>query len=129
MSMKILLINLDILKCDEYYSEVVFCGCGKEYMIHIRFKRIVDTNRVVLFMKGTPSLPLCGLSATVYFMLKKSNLEFETIDLLQDPELNVFLRKMNSPACSPFLYMDGKLIGGYEEIMEKMVQKTLPNPK
>jgi monothiol glutaredoxin len=97
-------------------------------MIHARFKRIIDANRIVLFMKGTPSLPLCGMSAIVYFALKKSNLEFETVDLLQDPELNYFLRKANSPACAPFLYMDGKFVGGYDEITEKVIKKTLSDP-
>jgi monothiol glutaredoxin len=68
-------------------------------------------------MKGTPSFPLCGLSGEVCFILKKSQLVFKAEDLLQDPELYIFLREKNSPSSVPYLYVDGKFIGGYDEIL------------
>jgi monothiol glutaredoxin len=94
-------------------------------MFRIRFKEIININRVVLFMRGTPALPVCGLSGQIYFSLKKNKLEFETVDLLQDPELHYFLRKTNSPSRAPFLYVEGKFIGGYEELTAMLNEKKI----
>ncbi|MDR1982710.1 MAG: hypothetical protein LBQ08_02855 [Holosporaceae bacterium] len=86
-------------------------------MPRARFERIISSDRTILFMKGTPSFPLCGLSGKICFLLKKSRLDFKTKDLLQDPELYIFLREKNSPSSVPYLYMDGKFMGGYDEIL------------
>ncbi|MDR1333933.1 MAG: hypothetical protein LBJ71_01805 [Holosporaceae bacterium] len=97
-------------------------------MYRIRFRNIISANKVVLFMKGTPSLLACGLSAEIYRLLKQNRWEFKTTDLMQDPELCNFLQKVNSPSCCPFLYIEEKFIGGHDEIIELFNEKRLFNP-
>ncbi|MDR3179356.1 MAG: hypothetical protein LBT70_00450 [Holosporaceae bacterium] len=67
-------------------------------------------------MKGSISFPLCGLSSSACFMLKKCNYRFSYFDVLGDPELHAFLRKRHAPSCVPYLYIDGNFVGGYNEI-------------
>jgi monothiol glutaredoxin len=76
-------------------------------------------------MKGTPSFPLCGLSGKVCFILKKSQLVFKAEDLLQDPELYIFLREKNSPSSVPYLYIDRKFVGGYDEVLSMFNEDKL----
>lgn len=78
--------------------------------------RIVSLNRIVLFMKGDRRFPVCGLSSTVCFMLKRCNLKFLAIDLLTNPSLALFLRMKHEPISAPYLYVGGKFVGGYETV-------------
>jgi monothiol glutaredoxin len=76
-------------------------------------------------MKGTSSLPLCGLSGEVCHLLKQNKWKFKVVDLLQDPELCNFLQKINSPSCCPFLYVEEKFIGGYDEVIAMLNEKKV----
>ncbi len=91
---------------------------SRSSLLHTRLVDIVSSNKTVLLMKGTPTFPLCGLSAHVCFWMKKHNLSFKGIDVLQDPELHIFLRELHSPKTMPYLYINGKFIGGYDEIKQ-----------
>lgn len=87
-------------------------------LLRAKLGKITSSNGLVLFMKGTPGFPLCGLSANVCFWLKKRSLQFRYIDVLKDPELHLFLREIHAPSSVPYLYVDGKFVGGYDEIEE-----------
>ena len=88
----------------------------RNLLLRARLEDIVSSNGLILFMKGTSAFPLCGLSAHVCFWLKKRSLQFQCVDVLKDPELHLFLREMHAPSSIPYLYMNGKFIGGYDEI-------------
>jgi monothiol glutaredoxin len=78
-------------------------------------QRIVDTlskDRVMLFMKGNPSMPQCGFSAAVVGMLKETGTTFGSFNILADPELREGLKEYSSWPTYPQLYVDGKLVGG-----------------
>jgi monothiol glutaredoxin len=77
-------------------------------------KRITDTiakGRVMLFMKGNPSMPQCGFSAAVVGVLKEIGAPFESFNILADNELREGLKEYSSWPTFPQLYVDGKLIG------------------
>ena len=90
-----------------------------------KLTEIVSADRIVLFMKGTSTFPLCGLSAHVCFWMKKHNLSFKSVDVLQDPELHIFLRELHAPRSMPYLYANGKFIGGYDEIEQIFANNEL----
>jgi monothiol glutaredoxin len=92
-----------------------------------RFRNLVFPEKVVLFMKGTPSFPTCGLSSGACLMLKKCNVKFEWVDLLQDPELYAFLREKNPSTSPPYLYWGPKFIGSYDEITHMFENGQLRN--
>jgi monothiol glutaredoxin len=97
---------------------------GKLFMCRVRFEKLIKSYKAVLFMKGTPSFPLCGLSGTICFLLKKNQLDFKAENLLQDPGLHVFLREKNSPSSVPYLYVNEKFIGGYDELMAMLNEEN-----
>jgi monothiol glutaredoxin len=78
-------------------------------------RRIEDTirkDRVMLFMKGVPSMPQCGFSAAVVGVLKEIGVPFGSHNILADPELREGLKEYASWPTYPQLYVDGKLVGG-----------------
>lgn len=79
---------------------------------------LVKQNRIVLFMKGSASFPVCGMSSTVRFILKKCKLEFVTVDLLLDPTLHSYLKERFDPVTAPYLFIDGRFFGSYDKIIE-----------
>jgi monothiol glutaredoxin len=84
-------------------------------------KRIADTiskGRVMLFMKGNPSMPQCGFSAAVVGVLKEIGVPFESTNILADNELREGLKEYSSWPTFPQLYIDGKLVGGADIVRE-----------
>lgn len=91
---------------------------SRNSLLRAKMVGFTSSNKVILFMKGTTTFPLCGLSASICFRLKKHNIDFKGVDVLQDPDLHLFLRELHSPKTMPYLYIDGKFVGGYDEIVD-----------
>jgi monothiol glutaredoxin len=84
-------------------------------------QRIADTiskGRVMLFMKGNPSMPQCGFSAAVVGVLKEIGAPFETYNILADQELREGLKEYSSWPTFPQLYVDGKLVCGADIVRD-----------
>ena len=84
-------------------------------------KRIADTiakGRVMLFMKGNPSMPQCGFSAAVVGVLKEVGATYGSYNILADPELREGLKEYSSWPTYPQLYVDGKLVGGADIVRD-----------
>lgn len=86
--------------------------------VRFRFEELIKQNRAVLFMKGSASFPVCGMSSTVRFIMKKCEPECSTVDLLRDPSLYAYLREKHVPISAPYLYVNGKFVGGYDKVIE-----------
>ena len=83
-----------------------------------RIQTDIDTNRVMLFMKGNPDAPMCGFSKTVVDILKHLNVEFGSADVLEDMELREGIKEFSDWPTIPQLYVDGKFIGGCDIAVE-----------
>ena len=83
-----------------------------------RIQKLVDENKVLLFMKGTKSFPQCGFSSRVVEILKKEGVPFETVNVLTDPELREGIKTFSSWPTLPQLYVGGKFIGGCDIVNE-----------
>ena len=83
-----------------------------------RIQNDIDTNRVMLYMKGAPEFPMCGFSAQVVEVLKNLNVEFGSADVLQDMELRQGIKDFSDWPTLPQLYVDGKFIGGCDIVLE-----------
>ena len=55
--------------------------------INKKIKNIIDTNSIVLFMKGTPDAPQCGFSMAVSNILKHLKVKFEGVNVLENNEI------------------------------------------
>lgn len=82
-------------------------------------KNILANNKVVLFMKGEKDMPACGFSAGVVHILNALKINFESINILANPNLRAFMKVFSDWPTFPQLYYNGKLIGGYD-ILEEM---------
>jgi monothiol glutaredoxin len=84
-------------------------------------KRIADTiasNRIMLFMKGNPSMPQCGFSAAVVSVLKEEGVQYGSYNILADQELREGLKQYSNWPTFPQLYVDGQLVGGCDIVRE-----------
>src|SRR3954452_13774195 len=83
-----------------------------------RLDEIVRSNDVVLFMKGTALFPQCGFSSRAVAILDHLGVTFETVDVLQDPEIRQGIKAYSDWPTIPQLYVKGEFVGGSDIMME-----------
>ena len=83
-----------------------------------RIAEIVNANDVVLFMKGTALFPQCGFSSRAIAILDRLGSKYETIDVLQDPEIRQGIKEYSDWPTVPQLYVRGEFVGGSDIMME-----------
>ena len=85
------------------------------------FKQIqdeIDSNDVVLFMKGNPMFPQCGFSAAVVGVLTNMKVKFKGIDVLQDMRVREGIKEFSKWPTIPQLYVKGEFVGGCDIVRE-----------
>ena len=83
-----------------------------------KIESILNSNRVVLFMKGTQQFPMCGFSARATAILQDLGVSFKDINVLEDEEIRQGIKDYGNWPTIPQLYIDKKLIGGSDIMME-----------
>src|SRR5688500_3689710 len=83
-----------------------------------RIDEIVRSKDVVLFMKGTALFPQCGFSSRAVAILDHLGVSFETVDVLQDPEIRQGIKSYSDWPTIPQLYVKGEFVGGSDIMME-----------
>ena len=78
----------------------------------------IDASPVLLFMKGTPLFPQCGFSARVIQILKHAGVPFQTVNVLEDPEIREGIKQFSNWPTIPQLYVKGEFIGGCDIVTE-----------
>ncbi len=86
--------------------------------VHARIAELVTTNNVVLFMKGTPLFPQCGFSSKAISILDHLNVDYATVDVLQDMEIRQGIKEYSDWPTVPQLYVKGEFLGGSDIMME-----------
>ena len=86
-----------------------------------RIADIVNSNDVVLFMKGTPLFPQCGFSSRAVAILDHLGVAYESVDVLQDMEVRQGIKSYSDWPTIPQLYVNGEFVGG-ADIMKEMFQ-------
>ena len=83
-----------------------------------RIADLVKNNEVVLFMKGTPLFPQCGFSSRAVAILDRLGAPYESVDVLQDPEIRSGIKEYSEWPTIPQLYVKGEFVGGSDIMME-----------
>ena len=86
-----------------------------------RIDQLVKNNDIVLFMKGTASVPMCGFSGRAIQILKACGVDtktIQTVNVLEDPEVRQGIKEYSSWPTIPQLYVKGEFIGGSDIMME-----------
>jgi monothiol glutaredoxin len=87
-----------------------------------RIQKIINSDKIVLFMKGNPGFPQCGFSANTVAILQTFDVPFTTFDILQDMDIRQGLKEYSNWPTFPQLYVNGELIGG-NDIITQMYQE------
>jgi len=77
-----------------------------------KIENLIQQNRVVLFMKGTPKAPQCGFSSKTVGLLDSILDNYESVDVLEDQEIREGIKVFGDWPTIPQLYIDGELVGG-----------------
>ena len=81
----------------------------------------IDTNDVCLFMKGTPDAPQCGFSMAVSNMLKILEVNFKSVNVLEDQSIREGIKIFSDWPTIPQLYIKKEFVGGCD-IMKEMAE-------
>lgn len=85
----------------------------------------IESNDILLYMKGNPNQPSCGFSAKTVEAVMACGQKFAYVDILQNPDIRSELPKYADWPTFPQLWVDGELIGGCDIIMEMVQQGEL----
>lgn len=80
--------------------------------VKARIEQQIAENPVILYMKGTPQLPMCGFSMRTVEALKQCNKEFAYVNIIADPAVRETLPQVSDWPTFPQLYVEGELVGG-----------------
>lgn len=83
-----------------------------------RIKEQVETNPVVIYMKGSPEAPRCGFSQRASQALAATGQPFAYVNVLEDPEIFDNLPRYADWPTFPQIYINGELVGGCDITLE-----------
>lgn len=86
--------------------------------VNERIEKLLNDNKVVLFMKGTQSFPMCGFSARACAILQDLGVKFHDVNVLEDEEIRQGIKEYGNWPTIPQLYANKQLIGGSDIMME-----------
>ena len=83
-----------------------------------QIKHDIETNPIILYMKGTKDMPMCGFSNSVVQVLNHYGVDFKDVNVLEDPMIRVKLSEHSNWPTIPQLFIKSELIGGADITME-----------
>ena len=83
-----------------------------------RIKDVIDTEPVVLFMKGTPQFPMCGNSGRALEALRAQGAPVTAVDIVRDPSIRQELSELSGWPTIPQVFVKGELVGGADITQE-----------
>lgn len=78
----------------------------------------IESNPIILYMKGSPQAPQCGFSAQTINCLVECGERFAYVDILSNPDIRATLPGFSSWPTFPQLFVEGELVGGCDIITE-----------
>ena len=87
--------------------------------VRTKIEALVQSNAVVLFMKGNAQFPMCGFSGRAVQILKACGVDqFKTVNVLEDDEVRQGIKEFSNWPTIPQLYVKGEFVGGSDIMME-----------
>ena len=93
--------------------------------IQQQIKSTVESNDVVLFMKGTKQFPQCGFSSRVAQVLNYLSVDFQDVNVLESDEMRQGIKDFTNWPTTPQLYVKGEFIGGCDIVTEMALSGEL----
>ncbi len=89
-----------------------------ENVVFDRIRKEIESEDVVLFMKGTAVFPQCGFSSLVVQVLSHLNVTFKDINVLEDNDIREGIKEFTKWPTIPQLYVKGEFVGGCDILRE-----------
>ncbi len=86
---------------------------------------LIESNRVVLFMKGTREIPQCGFSGLVAQILDHIGVDYQDVDVLGRPGFREGVKAFSDWPTIPQLYVGGEFVGGCDIVREMFASGEL----
>ena len=86
-----------------------------------QIKQDIETNDVVLYMKGTKEMPQCGFSSRVAGVLNFMGVTYKDVNVLADADIRQGIKDFSDWPTIPQLYVKGEFVGG-SDIVREMFQ-------
>lgn len=83
-----------------------------------QIKKDIETNDIVLYMKGTAAFPQCGFSAAVAQVLSQLGVTFKDVNVLEDSNIRQGIKDFTNWPTIPQLYIKGEFVGGCDIVRE-----------
>ena len=90
-----------------------------------QIRETVEKNDVVLFMKGTKTMPQCGFSSRVAGVLNYMGIEYADVNVLADAEIRQGIKDFSDWPTIPQLYVKGEFVGGCDIVTEMTLSGEL----
>ena len=89
-----------------------------EQQIKDQIENEISNNEVCLFMKGTPEAPQCGFSMAVSNMLKILEVNFKSVNVLENEQIRQGIKEFSEWPTIPQLYIKKEFVGGCDIVKE-----------
>ena len=89
-----------------------------DHLIKEKIQQMIESNSIMVFMKGTKLMPQCGFSNNVVQILNSLGVEFSTFDVLSDFEIREGIKEYSDWPTIPQVYLKGEFLGGSDILIE-----------
>ena len=86
--------------------------------VKAKIDKLVNENKIMVFMKGSKLMPQCGFSNNVVQILNTLGVPYETLDILADPEIRQGIKEYSNWPTIPQIYINGEFVGGSDIAIE-----------
>ena len=83
-----------------------------------RIRNDIESNDILIYMKGTPEMPQCGFSAAVIEVFNELGVKYNTRNVLADPAVRQGIKEFSNWPTIPQIYLKGKFLGGCDIVTE-----------
>ncbi len=83
-----------------------------------KLDKLVTDNKVMVFMKGSKLMPQCGFSNNVVQIMNTFGVPFETVDVLDNPDIRQGIKEYSNWPTIPQIYINGEFVGGSDIAIE-----------
>ena len=92
-----------------------------------KISKLIQSDKVVVFMKGSPDFPQCGFSAQVVDILSFFNVKYSSYNVLDDNDLREGIKKFSNWPTIPQIYINNEFIGGSDILREMIENQEIEN--
>ncbi|MGP0127964.1 MAG: Grx4 family monothiol glutaredoxin [cyanobacterium endosymbiont of Rhopalodia musculus] len=83
-----------------------------------RLDQLINSHKILVFMKGAKLMPQCGFSNNVVQILNTLGVSYETVDVLADHDIREGIKEYSNWPTIPQVYINGEFVGGCDIMIE-----------